>query len=102
LRLDWQMWFAAMSTAEEYDWTYNLVWKLLHNDPNAVGLFAGNPFPGKPPRYVRAVLYRYRFAKPGNPQGLWWNRERISIWIPALSANDPRLITFLKSQGWIR
>ena len=102
LRLDWQMWFAAMSTAEEYDWTYNLVWKLLHNDPNAVGLFAGNPFPGKPPRYVRAVLYRYRFAKPDNPQGLWWNRERISIWIPALSANDPRLITFLKSSGWIR
>ena len=102
LRLDWQMWFAAMSTAEEYDWTYNLVWKLLHNDPNAVGLFAGNPFPGKPPRYVRAVLYRYRFAKPGNPHGLWWNRERISIWIPPLSANDPRLIAFLKSQGWIR
>jgi hypothetical protein len=102
LRLDWQMWFAAMSTAEEYDWTYNLVWKLLHNDRDAVGLFAGNPFPGKPPRYVRAVLYRYRFAKPDNPQGLWWNRERISIWIPPLSANDPRLITFLKSQGWIR
>ncbi|MEJ7679657.1 MAG: lipase maturation factor family protein [Segetibacter sp.] len=77
LRLDWQMWFAAMSSPEEYPWTLNLVWKLLHNDPGAVSLFAGNPFPDKPPRYIRAILYHYRFAKPGNPQGLWWNRERM-------------------------
>jgi hypothetical protein len=101
LHLDWQMWFAAMSTPEEYPWTYNLIWKLLHNDPNAVSLFASNPFPVKPPRYIRAVLYRYSFAKPGNPQGLWWNRDRVSVWIPALSVNDDSLISFLKSEGWI-
>ncbi|MBD0286531.1 MAG: lipase maturation factor family protein [Flavisolibacter sp.] len=102
LRLDWQMWFAAMSSPDEYPWTLHLVWKLLHNDPRTVGLFAGNPFPGKPPRYVRAVLYRYMFAKPGNPQGLWWTREKIGDWLPAMSANDPRLLEFLKSAGWIR
>ena len=102
LRLDWQMWFAAMSTSEEYLWTYNLVWKLLHNDPDAVGLFAGNPFPGKPPRYIRAVLYRYRFAKPGNPGGLYWNRERLGLWLPVLSANNSQLIAFLKAEGWIK
>jgi hypothetical protein len=83
LRLDWQMWFAAMSTPDEYPWTYTLIWKLLHNDPDAVGLFANDPFPGRPPRYIRAVLYRYTFAKPGNAQDLWWTRERISNWIPA-------------------
>jgi hypothetical protein len=44
LRLDWQMWFAAMSSPDEYPWTLNLVWKLLHNDAGAVSLFAGNPF----------------------------------------------------------
>jgi hypothetical protein len=102
LRLDWQMWFAAMSTADQYPWTYNLVWKLLHNDPGAIGLFAGNPFPGKPPRFIRAVLYRYRFAKPGNPQGLYWTRERIGDWMPVLSVNDTRLIKFLQGQEWIR
>src|SRR5664279_3361706 len=59
LHLDWQMWFASMATPDDYPWTFNLTWKLLHNDPNTVGLFAGNPFPGKPPRYIRAVLYRY-------------------------------------------
>lgn len=102
LRLDWQMWFAAMSSPEEYPWTLNLVWKLLHNDPGAVSLFAGNPFPGKPPQFVRAVLYRYRFAKQGNPQGLWWDRERVDIWLPAMSANDLRLLDFLKTEGWVR
>jgi hypothetical protein len=101
LRLDWQMWFAAMSSPEEYPWTLNLVWKLLHNDKGAVSLFAANPFPGKPPRYIRAVLYRYTFAKPGNAQGLWWTREQIGNWLPAMSVADPRLIEFLKNEGWI-
>lgn len=102
LRLDWQMWFASMSSPDEYPWTLNLVWKLLHNDPGAVSLFSGNPFPDKPPRYIRAVLYRYTFARPGNPKNLWWNRERIDIWLPAMSANDPRLFDFLKTAGWLR
>ena len=63
LRLDWQIWFASMSSPEEYPWTLNLISKLLHNDPGVVGLFAANPFPEKPPKYIRAVLYRYRFAR---------------------------------------
>jgi hypothetical protein len=102
LRLDWQMWFAAMSSPNEYPWTLNLVWKLLHNDPDAISLFAANPFTGKQPRFVRAVLYRYRFAKPGNPQGLYWTREEIGNWIPAVSANDPNLVRFLESEGWVK
>lgn len=96
LRLDWQMWFAAMSSPEEYPWTLTLVSKLLHNDPGAIGLFADNPFPDKPPHYIRAVLYRYTFAKPGNPEGRWWNRERVGIWLPAMAADDPRLAEFMK------
>ena len=102
LHLDWQMWFAAMSSADEYSWTYNLIWKLLHNDQKIVGLFAGNPFPDKPPKYIRAVLYQYEFAKPGNPQKLWWERERIDLWIPPLSVDDPQLINYLKNMDWIR
>ena len=102
LRLDWQMWFASMSTADQYPWTYNLVWKLLHNDPDAVGLFAESPFPHKPPRYIRAMLYDYKFAKPGSPNGLYWTRDAGSEWLPVLSNSDPRLINFLASQGWIR
>ena len=101
LRLDWQMWFASMATPADYPWTLHLVWKLLHNDPGAVGLFAENPFPRQPPRYVRAVRYRYWFAPPGNPQGRWWQRERVGIWLVPISAQDPRLRRFLRSAGWL-
>ena len=101
LHFDWQMWFAAMSTPQNYPWTLNLVWKLLHNDPGALGLFAGNPFPQNPPRYVRAVLYRYRFATPGNPAGHWWEREKIGLWLPPLSTDDPELRQFLAQYGWL-
>jgi len=101
-RLDWQMWFAAMSTPDQYPWTLHLIWKLLHNDSGALSLFGRNPFPDKPPRYVRAVLYRYQFAPPGNPEGNWWQREELGLWLPPLSAEDPRLIQFLNQAGWLQ
>jgi len=102
LHFDWQMWFASMSTADQYPWTYNLVWKLLHNDPCAVGLFAANPFPNKPPKYIRAVLYRYHLAPASNPQGLWWTREVIGDWIPVVSVDNQQLAGFLRAEGWVR
>lgn len=46
--------------------------------------------------YVRAVLYRYSSAKPGNPRYPWWTRQRIGLWIPPLSANDLTVIEYLK------
>jgi hypothetical protein len=101
LRLDWQMWFAAMSTPEEYPWTFNLISKLLHNDRHATSLFAANPFPDEPPRYVRAVLYKYSFAKTGNGSNLWWNRQRVGdVWLPAMSVNDRRLQETLRAAAW--
>ena len=100
-RLDWQMWFAAMSTPEEYPWTLNLVWKLLHNDPGALSLLGGNPFPSHPPRYIRAMLYRYEFTPPGRPPGSWWKRKEEGLWLPPISADNPGLIEFLRHEGWI-
>lgn len=102
LHLDWQMWFASMSTADQYPWTYNLVWKLLHNDPGAVSLFAENPFPKKPPRYIRAEIYRYKFAQPGNPQGLFWTREKLGDWIPVVSVDNMQLVGYLQGVGWLK
>jgi hypothetical protein len=100
LHFDWQMWFASMSSPEEYPWTLHVIWKLLHNDPLTDKLFACNPFPDKPPKYIRAILYKYEFAKPGDSQNDYWKRERIGFWLPAMSANDERLIQFLKKEGW--
>jgi hypothetical protein len=100
-RLDWQMWFAAMSSPDRYAWTLNLVWKLLHNDPDALSLFGGNPFPDRPPRFVRATLYRYAFAPSGDPEGRWWTREELGPWLPPLSADDPPLRHLLARAGWL-
>ncbi len=98
--LDWQMWFAAMASPQEYPWTVHLVWKLLHNDPPTLSLFAANPFPDEPPHFVRAVLYRYQFVSPANPQHLWWIRTKIGLWLPPLWDGDPRLTAFLREAGW--
>jgi len=101
LRLDWQMWFASMYTPDDYPWSYNLVWKLLHNNTNALSLFAGNPFPDKPPKYIRATLYRYRFANKKELPGSWWTREKIDLWMRPMNTNDQQLIGVLKSMGWL-
>jgi hypothetical protein len=98
-RLDWAIWFAAMSTPAHYPWTVHLVWKLLNGDPGTLSLLAGNPFPDGPPRHIRATLYRYRFA-PLSERGIWWERERLVTWIPPLSVDDPRLRRFLRVHGW--
>ena len=99
-RLDWQIWFAAMSRPERYPWTLHLVAKLLTNDPGALSLLSTNPFPDRPPRSIRAVLYRYRFAPPGRPDGAWWERTRLGEWLPPLSLDDARLQRSLQAHGW--
>jgi hypothetical protein len=98
-RLDWQIWFAAMASPDEYPWTLRFVWKLLHNDPGTLSLLAGNPFPDTPPRTVRARLYIYRFAPPGS--GRFWDRKLVGDWIPPLSIDDVRLRKFLEAYRWL-
>ena len=98
--LDWQMWFAAMGTPDQYPWTLHLVWKLLRNDPVALSLFRSNPFPDHPPHYIRAMLYEYAFAPPGNSAGAWWIREPKEEWLPPISMDDRRWDYILKGYGW--
>ena len=97
-RIDWQIWFAAMASPGDYPWTFHFVWKLLHNDPDTLSLLANNPFPDKPPHYIRARLYRYRFA-PLEEKG-WWRRELISEWLPALSADSEEFRRLMGAMHW--
>ena len=85
-RLDWQMWFAALETPRENPWFIALIYRLLH-DSNAVHrLVANNPFPNKPPRYVRAMFYRYRFTvNELRHTGMWWKREELRDYLPTVS-----------------
>ncbi|MEA2625319.1 MAG: hypothetical protein QOD06_1364 [Candidatus Binatota bacterium] len=98
-RLDWQIWFAAMSTAADYPWTLHFVWKLLHGDRGVIGLLANDPFPERPPRWVRARLFRYEFA-PRGERGTWWHRKEEGEWLPPLAADDPRLRNLIRSYDW--
>ncbi|MGI9113964.1 MAG: membrane protein [Chthoniobacterales bacterium] len=98
-RIDWQIWFAAMSSPAEYPWTLHFVWRLLHNDAGTLSLLAGNPFPEKPPHYIRARLYRYYFAPLG--ERAWWKRALIGEWLPALSADDEQFRAVLAELDWL-
>jgi hypothetical protein len=99
-RLDWQMWFAAMPGAGTEPWLVHFVAKLLEADPGSRGLLARDPFGERPPRFVRARYYRYRFTARGEVSGAWWSRELVGDYLPALSRDDPRLVEFLSAQGW--
>jgi hypothetical protein len=98
LRIDWLIWFAAMSTPNHYPWTINFVWKLLHNDPVTLSLIEYNPFPDKSPKYIKVDRYIYRFEKPGSENK--WTREFNDNWLPPLSADNPELVRFIKANGW--
>jgi hypothetical protein len=86
LRLDWLMWFAAMGSAQDEPWFSGLMLKLLEGDKEVLGLLAGNPFPDRPPRWVRARMYRYTFTTPAERKatGRWWNRTPAGDYFPVV------------------
>ncbi len=83
-RLDWQMWFAALGTYQSNPWFVNLALRLLEGSPEVAGLLAYNPFPGQPPRYIRAMTYEYTFTdwQTRARTGAWWKREPRGQYLP--------------------
>ncbi len=94
-RLDWQMWFEALkwerikkitgSVNPGYmsPWFQSFIEQLLHGNRQVVGLLTATPKLGdradQPPKYIRAVLYQYRFTDKaeGWATGEWWHREQV-------------------------
>ncbi len=102
-RLDWQIWFAAMSSYDEEPWIVHLVYQLLRGDPTPKPLLARDPFPDAPPRFIRIVRFRYHMTRPGD--AAWWTRDdesNAAEWMRAVSLDDPDLIEFVESHGWRR
>jgi hypothetical protein len=75
-RLDWQMWFAALGTHRANPWLLSFMDRLLDGSQPVAALLGKNPFPERPPSYVRAVIYDYRFntITGGRAEGTWWRR----------------------------
>jgi predicted DCC family thiol-disulfide oxidoreductase YuxK len=91
-RIDWQMWFAALETPEQNPWLIGLIVRLLEGSQDVTGLFAHNPFPDKPPQYIRAMFYRYRFtnSEERRQTGAWWKRQELREYLPTISRDQLR------------
>ncbi|MFC7222700.1 lipase maturation factor family protein [Halalkalicoccus sp. GCM10025322] len=91
LRLDWQLWFAAMSPSPyRSPWFPRLLIKLLEGDEATLDLLAENPFPDELPEYVRATRYRYRYTTPEErgETSRWWEREPVGTYVRPTSLED--------------
>ena len=62
-RLDWQIWFAALGSYEYNPWFVHLVFRLLQGQQDVQDLLAKNPFPHRPPTYIRVQLYKYHYTE---------------------------------------
>ncbi len=89
-RFDWNLWFASLG-----DWQQNAMVprtqvRLLRGDRAVLALFAGNPFPQQPPRFVRTVLWQYWFTslEQKHRTGEWWRRSLLGRYSPTLTL-DP-------------
>jgi predicted DCC family thiol-disulfide oxidoreductase YuxK len=89
-RLDWQMWFAALGSYQNNPWFISFIQRLLQGSPEVLALLADNPFPDRPPKYIRAQLYDYTFtdAAARAATGQWWNRRLIGSYLPPVSLDS--------------
>ena len=106
LRLDWQLWFAAMrpQPSPRQRWFTSFLAALLDNDAATLSLLASNPFPDEPPEQLRVLRYRYRFTtrEARADTGDWWRRERVGTYVMPVSAADLCAGGFGRRRRWTR
>jgi predicted DCC family thiol-disulfide oxidoreductase YuxK len=84
-RLDWQMWFAALDDPRRLRWFARFLEAVLENKPAVMALMGRNPFPDKPPMYVRAQFYKYSYSSSEEKaKGLWWDRRLLGLYFPVV------------------
>nr|CAI5843220.1 unnamed protein product [Callosobruchus analis] len=101
-KLDWYMYWAAYSTYDKNPWLLSLAHRLLTGKQEVMVLLDHHhsPFPQKPPKFIRATLYKYKYTswnQRSNPS--WWTREKVREYFPALTKDSPMLIDFLKARN---
>jgi len=89
-RFDWNLWFASLGSWREYPVVPRTEIRLLSNESAVLHLFEQNPFPQKPPRQVRAVLWQYWFTTIAEKraQGLWWRRQFLGLYAPTIERDS--------------
>ena len=89
-RLDWQMWFAALSSYHYEWWFQRFIFCLLHNSQDVLHLLQHNPFPDTPAKLIRAHRYRYHFSslEEWKASGNYWTRTYEGIYMPIVQAHN--------------
>ena len=96
IRLDWLIWFLPFAVTVtvsgirvgRYDvWFLRLIQELLLGDPAILRLMGTNPFAERPPVYLRALFYRYRFTgwQEKRETGAWWRRTLLGVYLEPVS-----------------
>jgi hypothetical protein len=100
-RFDWNLWFASLGSWPQYRFVVFAEERLLQGDPDVLALFAGNPFPDRPPVRVRTVIYQYWFTSRQTKRetGLWWRRQLLGAYAPALEREADGSIQLLPLTG---
>jgi len=85
-RFEWNLWFASLGSWRDDLIVPSTEERLLAGAPDVLALFAGNPFPGGPPKQLRAVLWQYWFTTLAEKHatGMWWNRKLFGLYAPVL------------------
>lgn len=90
-RLDWQMWFAALSADRGLDprrnrWLFPFLARLAEGEPAVLGLLEENPFPEAPPDLLRVRIVDYRFTawETLREEGYWWRLGESKTYVPPL------------------
>ena len=85
-RFEWNLWFASLGEWRGYPWVLRTELRLLEGSPPVLQLFEGNPFPDRPPEWVRAVRWQYWFTTAGEKRatGAYWKREDQGLYAPEL------------------
>ena len=86
-RFDWNLWFASLSNWREEPIVPLTEERLLDGDRDVLLLFRSSPFPGQPPRYVRAVIWQYWFSTPVQKRltDAWWTRTLLGSYAPTVT-----------------
>ena len=97
-RFDWNLWFASLASWNDNPWVVLTEQRLIQGSPSVLSLFRGDPFNGKPPAMVRAVISQYWFTDLATKRktGAWWLRQDLGPFSPSVerdSVGTPSVVT---------
>ena len=86
-RFDWNLWFASLGDWRQSPFVFYTEAQLMRNSHDVLALFRSDPFGGKPPKMIRAVLWQYWFTSMEEKRqtGNWWRRQFLGLYAPVLS-----------------